>query len=246
MDLKVTPAVTRLQQLVARDQLEAALPKDRAGADSTSTGSDASVTKSAVNKVTTTLSTQQRQQIAELQRIDAHVRAHEAAHIAAGAGVVTGGPSYSYTYGPDGKQYAVAGEVGIDTSPASKPQANIDKGQQIQRAALAPSDPSPQDYKVASVGGQLVQRGYTELAAEVAAAQAAEKAADLAQSEKQVELRQGARSSSPEIQDPITDADSVNQTGAVSPTQNFSRDILARTYAFDPAAGNEPRISLFA
>ncbi len=112
------------------------------------------------------LSPEQRREVARLREIDRHVRAHEAAHIAAGGGLVTGGATYSYAYGPDGKAYAVAGEVGIDTSHESEPEANISKGQRIQAAALAPADPSPQDYRVASAGAELAAQGRAELAAE--------------------------------------------------------------------------------
>jgi hypothetical protein len=103
-------------------------------------------------------------EVARLQQIDREVRAHEQAHISAGRGVVTSGANFSYTYGPDGKQYAVGGEVGIDTSAEEKPEANIDKGIRIQAAALAPRDPSAQDYKVAAIGSQLEARGHAELA----------------------------------------------------------------------------------
>lgn len=109
------------------------------------------------------LSAADQRRVAELARIDAEVRAHEQAHISAGRGVVTSGPTYTYTYGPDGKQYAVGGEVGIDTSPEQKPEANIDKGQRIQDAALAPTQPSPQDYQVAAVGSQLEAQGRQDL-----------------------------------------------------------------------------------
>jgi hypothetical protein len=112
------------------------------------------------------LSPEQQREVARLKEIDRHVRAHEAAHMAAGGGLVTGGATYTYAYGPDGKAYAVAGEVGIDTSHEAEPEANISKGQRIQAAALAPADPSPQDYRVASAGAQLTAQGYAELAAE--------------------------------------------------------------------------------
>jgi hypothetical protein len=112
------------------------------------------------------LTPRERQRVAELQQIDRAVRAHEAAHIAAGAGVVTGGADYSYTYGPDGRQYAVGGEVGIDTAPERDPADNVEKGIAIQNAALAPRDPSPQDYRVAGIGAQLESRGRGELARE--------------------------------------------------------------------------------
>lgn len=115
---------------------------------------------------TVELSPAAQRRIAELKRIDAEVRAHEQAHISAGRGVITSGPTYTYTYGPDGKRYAIGGEVGIDTSPEREPRANIDKGQRIQDAALAPAEPSPQDYRVASVGKQLESQGRSDLMAE--------------------------------------------------------------------------------
>lgn len=115
---------------------------------------------------TTELSPAAQRRVAALKRIDAEVRAHEQAHISAGRGVITSGPNYTYTYGPDGKRYAVAGEVGIDTAPERESQANIDKGVRIQAAALAPAEPSPQDYRVAAAGQQLETRGRTELLAD--------------------------------------------------------------------------------
>jgi hypothetical protein len=112
------------------------------------------------------LTPRERQQVAELQQIDRAVRAHEAAHIAAGGEVVTSGANYSYTYGPDGRQYAVGGEVGIDTAPEQDPADNVEKGIAIQDAALAPRDPSAQDYRVAGIGAQLESRGRGELVQE--------------------------------------------------------------------------------
>lgn len=128
----------------------------------------------------TELTPEERRRISELQRQDAAVRAHEQAHIAVGRDLITSGPRYEYTYGPDGKQYAVSGEVGIDTSPEREPQANIDKGQHIQATALAPVDPSPQDYQVASTGKQLEQQGYRDLR-DAQRSEAAERAEQLAE-----------------------------------------------------------------
>jgi len=124
------------------------------------------------------LSVAEQRQVRELQQIDRNVRAHEQAHISAGRGVVTGGPNYTFTYGPDGRAYATAGEVGIDTSPERKPEENIDKGQRIQAAALAPRDPSPQDYRVAAAGGQLEAQGRQDLQRQRLDEQAIDPAAD--------------------------------------------------------------------
>jgi len=92
----------------------------------------------------------------ELKQRDREVRAHEAAHLAAAGRYATGGASFEYERGPDGKSYAVGGEVGIDTSPVpNDPEATIQKARMIKAAALAPADPSPTDRKVAASAAQM-------------------------------------------------------------------------------------------
>lgn len=100
--------------------------------------------------------------VAQLRSTDSKVRSHEAAHIAAGNGVVTGGADFSYTKGPDGKMYATGGEVPIDTSEGKTPQETVQKARQIAAAAMAPSDPSPQDYKVAATAAIMEMRAHLE------------------------------------------------------------------------------------
>lgn len=96
------------------------------------------------------LSDEEKEQVSELKATDREVRAHEAAHAATG-GRYAGAPSYEFTTGPDGRQYAVAGEVAIDASPiAGDPDATIAKLQTVKRAALAPAQPSGQDRAVAA------------------------------------------------------------------------------------------------
>jgi hypothetical protein len=96
-------------------------------------------------------SEQEKAELRELQQRDREVRAHEQAHIAAGGGVVTGGASFTYQTGPDGKQYAIGGEVGVDASSVpGNPEATERKAETVRRAALAPADPSGQDRKVAA------------------------------------------------------------------------------------------------
>ncbi len=103
--------------------------------------------------------------ISQLRSRDAEVRAHEAAHMAAGGRYVTGGATYSYQSGPDGGQYAVGGEVGIDTSPVpGDPQATVQKMRTIRAAALAPSDPSAADLSVAAATAQIEAAALAEIA----------------------------------------------------------------------------------
>lgn len=90
----------------------------------------------------------------ELRVRDAEVRSHEAAHMAAGGGL-TGGMSLSYQVGPDGKRYAIGGEVSIDASPGNTPEETVLKAQRIRAAALAPAEPSAQDRAVAPRAGQM-------------------------------------------------------------------------------------------
>ncbi|MBI2306451.1 MAG: hypothetical protein HYU78_04035 [Rhodocyclales bacterium] len=111
--------------------------------------------------------------VARLRETDRAVRQHELAHVAAGAGLVTSGPNYSYTTGPDGKRYAVGGEVSIDVSPARTPEATIAKARQIRSAALAPADPSGQDRQVAVAAGRLEAEARAELQTQGSSARSA-------------------------------------------------------------------------
>jgi len=88
--------------------------------------------------------------IQQLSARDREVRAHERAHAAVG-GQYASAPTYQYERGPDGVNYAIAGEVSISTGAvAGDPQATIEKAQTVKRAALAPAEPSPQDRQVAA------------------------------------------------------------------------------------------------
>ena len=95
------------------------------------------------------LSQEEKAQVNKLALIDAKVKAHEMAHLGASGGLASGA-NFTYTMGPDNKMYAVAGEVSISAQKGSTPEESIAIARQIRAAALAPSDPSPQDYKVAA------------------------------------------------------------------------------------------------
>lgn len=108
-------------------------------------------------------------QVRELKARDREVRAHEAAHMAAGAGM-TSGASFTYQRGPDGVNYAIGGEVGISTAKGRTPEETIDKARQIRAAALAPADPSGQDRAVAAAATAMEQEARAEMAREESAA----------------------------------------------------------------------------
>jgi len=113
------------------------------------------------------LSPAQQAVVAQLAVTDRHVRAHEQAHLAAAGPYATGGPSYGYTVGPDGKLYATSGEVSLDVSPdPSGPEATIQKARVIEAAANAPADPSTQDRMVAAAAAGMEQAAEQALAAQ--------------------------------------------------------------------------------
>jgi hypothetical protein len=96
---------------------------------------------------------------------DKEVRAHEMAHANIG-GTTTGAPSYTFEVGPDGKKYAVSGEVDVDLSIVpGDPQATIVKMQKVYAAALAPVSPSIQDTRVAASATQKILTAQSELLA---------------------------------------------------------------------------------
>ena len=109
------------------------------------------------------LTAEEEEEVRQLRERDREVREHEAAHVAA-AGGLAGNPTYTLVSGPDNRQYAVGGEVQIDTSEGSNPEETIDRAQRVQRSALAPAEPSPQDRSVAASAARMETTARVELA----------------------------------------------------------------------------------
>ncbi len=104
------------------------------------------------------------QKTQKLKQRDREVRNHEQAHLSAAGGLANGGPSFTFVTGPDGKRYAVGGEVSISVSPvAGDPLATMQKAEQIKRAALAPAQPSGQDQRVAAKAAAMQAKAQREL-----------------------------------------------------------------------------------
>ncbi len=110
------------------------------------------------------LSDDDKRKVEELKKIDRKVHVHEEAHLNAAGGYARGCANYNYVTGPDGKRYANAGSVNLDTSPEKEPEATIRKAGVIRRAALAPADPSPSDRQIAADAVKMEQSAQMELA----------------------------------------------------------------------------------
>ena len=120
------------------------------------------VSQAVVSAGTRALTPEQQQEVNRLKAIDQKVRNHEQAHMAAGAGL-TGGATLQFTRGPDGRQYAVAGEVSIQLSAGKTPEETVERARLIQAAALAPADPSPQDRAVAAAAAMMESQARAEM-----------------------------------------------------------------------------------
>ncbi len=111
------------------------------------------------------LSEDEERLVRDLASRDSEVRAHEAAHQAAGGGMV-GAASYTYQQGPDGKMYAIGGEVSVSMKSGSTPQETIANARQLATAAMAVGDPSPQDHAVAASARIMAMKAEQQLAKE--------------------------------------------------------------------------------
>jgi hypothetical protein len=96
------------------------------------------------------LSPSEKKQVEDLRRRDGEVHAHEQAHLSAAGELAVGGAKYSYQTGPDGRKYAVAGEVQLRMPDAKSPEEDLRIARQVEKAALAPAKPSTQDRAIAS------------------------------------------------------------------------------------------------
>ncbi len=108
------------------------------------------------------LTSQELQELQKLRTRDTEVRSHEQAHLTSAGQYSTGGPTFTYQTGPDGKRYAIGGEVSIDVSKENNPEATIMKMRAIRRAALAPANPSGTDRQVAAQAAMFEAQAQRE------------------------------------------------------------------------------------
>jgi len=104
--------------------------------------------------------------VSQLKARDQEVKTHEMAHLASAGQYARGGPTYSYQQGPDGRRYAIGGEVPIDVSKGKTPEETLQKMQAIKRAAMAPAEPSSADRSVAAAASAMESQARQELQAE--------------------------------------------------------------------------------
>lgn len=123
------------------------------------------------NSTQKNLTNEEIKEIDSLKKRDAEVKAHEQAHVAIG-GQYAGSASFEYQTGPDGVRYAVGGEVPIDVSEIpDDPEATATKMEIVQKAALAPVEPSAADRAIASSASMKEMEARSEIASDKMEAQ---------------------------------------------------------------------------
>lgn len=107
----------------------------------------------------------EKQIVAQLKSRDREVRQHEARHYNMGR-PFTQPPRYWYVTGPDGRRYAVSGAVSFAFQQFSGDAVELlHQLSVLQRAALAPREPSSTDLAVARALGEIIQGLRTRMAA---------------------------------------------------------------------------------
>ena len=141
-------------------------PPASSGAGRTTAAVETKTPPNADSRALGQLTEEEKAIVEQLKKTDQEVRAHEQAHKNAG-GQFAGSASYGYQAGPDGKRYAVSGEVPIDIAPVEgDPEATIAKMNTVTAAALAPAKPSGQDRQVAAQAASIRAEAQAELARE--------------------------------------------------------------------------------
>lgn len=93
------------------------------------------------------------------QQVERHVAAHTAV-----SRQYASAPTYTYSQTVDGSRYIVSGDVSFDISAVqNKPEQTLSKAQLIQRAALAPVDPTPSDISASQRAQQLANQARLEI-----------------------------------------------------------------------------------
>jgi hypothetical protein len=116
-----------------------------------------SVEKSEVKLITpTSMTSDERSQLAHLRMTDAAVRSLQFSRIAM-AGSLAHGQSTQFTSGPDGRLYATSGEVDVDTNPGSTPRESLARASTLRRFSAAGGTPISTPAVQENVSAQAAQ-----------------------------------------------------------------------------------------
>ncbi len=183
------------------------------------------------------LDDQELQLLNDLKSSDRDIRQHEQAHLSAAGGYARGGARFEYERGPDGNQYAVGGEVSIDSSSESTPEKTIQKMQVVQRAALAPREPSSQDRRVASQAKIRENEARQEQARQQAEQMTGQREARNAKTEEAARRRSDTEDAAADYEPDAAGLSSRREAGRAYARQGLDESWQPETRAMQPGTG---------
>ena len=102
-----------------------------------------------------------------LERHESSVISHVQAHLSSGGSLVSS-PSYLYTTTTEGSRFISSGDVSFKMySVNNDPSAQIELAKSIEKAALAPIDPTPHDRSVSVLAQTLGSHAQRVLKAQL-------------------------------------------------------------------------------
>lgn len=186
-----------------------------------------------------TVSSEDKALVEQLKKRDREVRLHELAHQAVG-GQHAGSATFEYQRGPDGRNYAVGGEVSINITPTDSPEETLEKAKQIRAAALAPAQPSAQDRRVALEAEQMIADAQREMRLEETAAAKAELEARNEKLKEQAEEEAAKEAAAKDsAQTETVKADAVESKPKVSATVKEAEPAEKSTSAGEKSEGDD-------
>ncbi len=195
------PAISS-SEITAQNEVESSTNLEQVAAQEEQSGAEQNSGESSTEQEQSgQFTAEEERTIRELQARDREVRAHEQAHLNSLGQYRSGGASYTYTTGPDGKQYATSGEVPVNISPESTPEQTITKAQTVRRAALAPAEPSGADRAAAASASQLEAQARAELNAERSESEPKVESAEPSETEPNTEPNTEPRTTAPDQSD---------------------------------------------
>lgn len=109
----------------------------------------------------------ERRQLAEMRRRDRQVRIDEKPKFTEMQGLTQGVPKYTMVKGPDGRMYAVGGQLELDTTPEETPEETIVKAQKIRAVATTSFNLSPDDIRFIARASMMEMEARGEIQMEM-------------------------------------------------------------------------------
>ncbi len=106
------------------------------------------------------LSDNEQKAVNELKSRDKEVRLHEAEHMRNPELISVGGPKFTYAIGPDGKAYAIGGNVTLTTGKPKSPEDAMQKAMALKNSSMGVGEPSSKDIGASISAGAMFQEAF--------------------------------------------------------------------------------------